>query len=118
MYRTFRDRAEIYIVYIAEAHAENEWKMVLNEEEGICIRQHTTFAERMAAARLCAEQLALTIPTLVDAMDNAAAEQFAAWPERIYIAGADGRIAYKGGPGPSEFDPDEATAALRGLLNA
>ncbi|MBI5876639.1 MAG: hypothetical protein HZB53_03235 [Chloroflexi bacterium] len=118
MYQAFRDRADIYVVYIAEAHAENEWQMESNEEAGICIRQHTTFAERMAAARLCAERLGLTIPTLVDAMDNAASERFAAWPERIYIIGTDGRIAYRGGPGPSEFNPTEATAALRGLLNA
>ena len=92
--------------------------MESNEEAGICIRQHTTFAERIAAAHFCAERLGLTIPTLVDAMDNAVCEQFAAWPERIYIVGTDGRIAYKGGPGPSEFNPIEAIGALRGLLNA
>ena len=118
MYRAHRERASFFVVYIAEAHAVNEWQMESNETEGICIRQHTTFEERMAAARLCAERLRLTIPTLVDMMDNAACEWFAAWPERIYIVGADGRIAYKGGPGPYEFNPAEAEAALKQITQA
>ena len=104
------------MVYIAEAHPVDEWQMDSNETEGICIRQHTTFEERLAAARLCAERLGLTIPTLVDSMDDRASELFAAWPERIYIAGTDGRIAFKGGPGPDEFRPEAAEAALRELL--
>ncbi len=87
-----------------------------NVAEGICIRQHTTFEERLAAARLCEERLRLSIPTLVDAMDNRACERFAAWPERIYIAGTDRRIAFKGGPGPYEFSPEAADAALRALV--
>lgn len=103
-------------MYIAEAHSVDEWQTESNEQEGICIRQHTTFAERAAAARLCAERLALSIPTLVDSMDNAACERFAAWPERIYIMGRDGCIAYKGGPGPYEFKPQEAEIVLRHLL--
>jgi len=32
--------------------------------------------------------------------NNAASEAFAASPERIYVVGVDGRIAFKGGPGP------------------
>jgi hypothetical protein len=116
MYRTYGDRATIVVIYISEAHAVDEWQMESNEQEGICLNQHSTFAERLAAARLCAERLGLTIPTLVDAMDNAACEWFAAWPERIYVIGTDGRIAFKTGPGPYEFDTAAAEAALCELL--
>jgi len=49
-------------------------------------------------------------------MDNAAAEVFAAWPERIYILNK-GKIHYKGGPGPYEFNPEEAKESLMQLLN-
>jgi len=49
-------------------------------------------------------------------MDNAASEAFAAWPERIYVVGVDGRIAFKGGPGPWGFDPPAAGAALDEIL--
>ncbi len=118
LYQTYREQANIFVVYIAEAHSVDEWQMESNEQEGICIRQHTTFAERLAAARLCEQQLHLSIPTLVDGMDNAACDAFAAWPERIYIVGRDGRMAYIGGPGPYEFKPHEASEALRVLIGS
>lgn len=87
-------------------------------QEGVCLRQARTFEERLAAARLCGEMLGLTMPVLVDNMDNAANAVFAAWPERIYIIGADGRIAYKSGAGPYHFDIAEAAAALTRLTIA
>ena len=87
-----------------------------NVAEGVCIPRHRSFAERLAAARLCAERLGLTIPTLVDAMDDRVSEVFAAWPERIYVATSGGRIVFVGGPGPYEFRPEAAEAALLELL--
>ena len=108
--------ATFYVVYIAEAHPVDEWQTESNEAEGVFLKQHTNFAERLAAAQLCADNLELTIPTLVDGMDNAAFEAFSAWPERIYIINQAGRIHYRGGPGPWEFDPQEAQASLVSLL--
>jgi len=116
MYREFGGRADFYVVYIAEAHPVDGWQMDSNEAEGIRVPQPTTFAERRAVAGRCADALGLSIPTLVDGMDDAALEAFAAWPERIYIADARGRVHYRGGPGPFEFKPDEARAALVDLL--
>jgi hypothetical protein len=49
-------------------------------------------------------------------MDGRAEKAFAAWPERIYILGAGGRVLYKGGMGPFEFKPEEAEASLKGIL--
>jgi hypothetical protein len=117
MYQTYRDRARFFIVYIAEAHALDEWHLESNERAGVCYRQPTTLEERLALARLVEGTLGLTIPTLVDGMDNAVNETFAGWPERIYIVGTDGRIVYQGGPGPYEFKPHEAAEVLERLLN-
>ena len=111
-----RDRADVYVVYIAEAHTVDGWQTDSNEQEGIRLRRHTSFAERLDAARHCARELELTIPTLVDGMDDAAFEAFSAWPERLYVLHG-GRVAYRGGPGPYEFDPDEARDALQALLD-
>jgi hypothetical protein len=116
MYEDFKDRAVFEIVYIAEAHAVDGWQVPSNEAESIRVRQHTELEERRAAAALCAEALDLRIPMLLDGMDDAACRAFSAWPERIYIAGADGRIVYQGGHGPYGFLPDEARAALETLL--
>ena len=116
MYRRYRDRAALVFVYIAEAHTTDGWQLESNVEDGVLLANHVTIEDRFAAARAGVERLGLTMPVLVDRMDDAVSNAFAAWPERIYVVGADGRIAYTGGPGPFEFDPDAAAAALDALL--
>ena len=116
LYRLVRDRASVVFVYIAEAHALDEWQMQPNLDEDVLLRQHVTLDERFAAARAGVERLGLTMPVLVDGMDDAVSEAFAAWPERLYVADTGGRLAFVGGPGPFEFDPDAAAAALEELL--
>ena len=103
-------------VYVAEAHATDGWQMESNVEEDVLVANHATIEERFAAARAGVDRLGLTMPVLVDALDDTVSEAFAAWPERIYVVDAHGRIAHAGGPGPFEFDPDAAAAALDGLL--
>ena len=103
-------------VYVAEAHATDGWQMESNVEEGVLVANHVTIDDRFAAAREGEERLALTLPVLVDQMDDAVSNAFAAWPERIYVIDRDGRIADVGGPGPFEFDPDAAAAAIDELL--
>jgi type I thyroxine 5'-deiodinase len=116
MYEALGDRAAFHVVYIAEAHAEDGWQTTSNRQEGVVIKQHTTIEERRAAARRCARELALTIPMLIDGMDDAACKAFSAWPERIYIVDRAGRIVYQGGHGPYDFDPDAARASLERML--
>jgi type I thyroxine 5'-deiodinase len=106
------------VIYIAEAHPSDGWQMASNESDGVLIRQAVTFDERVSAATRCAAELGLTIPMLLDGMNDAAMRAFAGWPERIFIFDGGGRAYYCGGPGPFEFKPDEARAALEKLTSA
>jgi hypothetical protein len=112
----YRDRVEVAFVYVAEAHATDGWQMESNVEEDVLVANHVTIDDRFAAAREGVERLDLTLPVLVDQMDDAVSNAFAAWPERIYVVDRNGRIADVGGPGPFEFDPDAAAAAIDALL--
>ena len=38
---------------------------------------------------------------------------YAGWPDRMYVVGTDGRIAYQGGPGPRGFLPAEVEKWLK-----
>jgi hypothetical protein len=116
MYRQYRDRASMVFVYIAEAHATDGWQLPSNLDDDVLLASHTTIDERFAAAREGVARLGLTMPVLVDAMDDGVSNAFAAWPERIYVVDVNARIAFAGGPGPFEFDPDAAAAALDELL--
>ena len=116
MYAKRKQSAALAFVYIAEAHATDGWQMESNIEEHVLVANHVTVEDRFAAARAGVERLGLTMPVLVDAMDDRVSDTFAAWPERIYVIDADGRIVHAGGPGPFDFDPDAASAALDELL--
>ena len=116
MYRRFRARASFVFVYIAEAHTTDGWQLQSNLDDDVLIANHTTLEARFAAAREGVKRLGLTMPVLVDDLDDAVGEAFAAWPERIFVVDESARIVFAGGPGPYEFDPDAAAAALETLL--
>ncbi len=77
-----------------------------------------TIAERRKVALEFASQFKFPIPILVDTLDDQVEKAYAGWPDRIYIIDADGRIAYKGQPGPRGFLPAEAADSLQTLLSA
>ena len=53
------------------------------------------------------------IPTLVDGMDNKVNRAYAAGPDRLYLVGRGGKIAYQSARGPWGFKPDELELAIR-----
>lgn len=112
MSRKFGDRARFVTVYIKEAHPLDEWQMTSNEKEDVCYKQPRSMAERVAIANDFVKRFSFSIPLLVDGMDNAANALYAGWPERFYIVGTDGRIAYKGKTGPFGYHPEEVEAWL------
>ena len=71
--------------------------------------------EREEIASDCAQAMELSIPFLIDNMKNEVGSKWAAWPDRIYIVGKDGKVAYQGGRGPWGFDPAEAERELKKL---
>ena len=76
----------------------------------------TTSEERLAVATSCAVGLKMEMPMAVDGLDNAVASTYGGWPDRLYLVGRDGRIAYQGGDGPFGFKPAELEEAIETLL--
>jgi type I thyroxine 5'-deiodinase len=50
---------------------------------------------------------------VIDKEDNKVNAAYSAWPDRLYVVGKDGKVAYKGGPGPGGFKPAELEAWLK-----
>ena len=67
------------------------------------IPQTSTAAERLNNLEQCVSLLQLTMPALIDSDDNVVNRAYAAWPDRLYTIGLDGKIAYKAAPGPFGF---------------
>ena len=116
IYRTYRDRVEFFVVYIKEIHPMDGWQVKENERDEVLHRQHRSFDERVEVGESCMTKLSLEMPALVDEMDDAVATAYAAMPERLYLVGRDGRIAYKGGVGPMFFQPAEWRHAITRYL--
>lgn len=103
------------IVYIKEAHPEDEWQMESNVDSDVVYSQPQTFEARMDLARTFVDRLGVETDTLVDDIRNTALACYAAWPERIYVIDREGRIQYKGGVGPFYFEPEELRSFLESL---
>jgi hypothetical protein len=104
------------VVYIKEVHPTDGWQVKENESEGVLFRHHQSMEERVSVGETCMTKLALEMPALVDEMDDAVATAYAGMPERLYLIGRDGRIAYKGGVGPMFFQPGDWEQAIAKYL--
>lgn len=90
--------------------------MTSNDRAGIALAQPTTFDERTAVAAQCCTALKMSVPLVVDELDDRVGHAYSGMPDRLYIIDRDGRVAYKGGRGPFEFKPGEMEQALMMLL--
>ena len=117
IYNRFRKRAEFFVVYIREAHPSDGWQMESNERQGIVVKQPKTEEQRVDVARTCQKGMDISIPMLIDDMGNSVGEAYAGWPDRLYIVGEDGRIAYKGNMGPRGFRPREMEQVLEKMFD-
>ena len=90
--------------------------MRANDVEGIEVKQPKTEGERREVARTCATKLKISIPIVVDGLDNAVDKAYGGWPVRMYVVGKDGKIAYQGKRGPRGFKPKEGEEALKKIL--
>lgn len=116
MTSTYEGDVRLFVVYIWEAHPQDGWQVDVNLVEGVVFDQPATFKEREQVAHACSLGLQLEIPTLIDDIDDSTDRAYAALPERLYLIGRDGRVAYKGDRGPMGFKPDELEAAIEAHL--
>ena len=112
IYSRYGDRVEFFLVYVREAHPSDGWQVDSNVENEIIFRQHQSFEEREQVANTCSLDMHMNMPILIEEMDNAIDEAYGAAPERLYVVGVDGTVAYQGGAGPHFFDVDEWEEAI------
>lgn len=103
---------QFYVVYIREAHAMDSLVPLAGSGNPL-VEDPVALEERLEVAQVCMTKLALEpIPAVVDEMDDQVNDDYSAWPERLYLIGRDGKIAYRGEPGPGGFDPGGLEQAI------
>jgi hypothetical protein len=116
LYDRHGDEVAFFIVYIREAHPEDGWVLAGNRREQIALTDPTSLAERADAAEACALRLRTRLPILLDDVDDAVSAAYGGWPDRLYLIGRDGRVAFQGERGPDGFKPEELAAAIEAEL--
>jgi alkylhydroperoxidase family enzyme len=99
-------------IYVREAHPSDGWRMESNDRAGVCFAQPRTTPERIAVATKCCQALKITMPLLIDKIDDRVGHLYSGMPDRLYVVGKDGRVVYKAGRGPFGFNPGEMEQAL------
>lgn len=116
MRRKWGDRVEFVMIYIREAHPidgsfpQGGGGDPVVEDPG-SLEERTAVAQRLLAACDFGG-----IRTLVDGVDDATARAWGAAPVRLYLVDAEGKVAWRGGPGPKHYKPEELRAAIEKLL--
>jgi hypothetical protein len=108
LYERYRSEVEFLVVYVREAHPEDGWVLAENRRESFAVHAPRSTEERAA----CVTHFRLDLPVVVDRVDDEVARRYGGWPDRLYLIGRDGRIAYQGGPGPDGFVVGELEEAI------
>ncbi len=90
--------------------------MASNDKAGVAFAQPKTKDVRAAIAEKCCAALKMSIPLLVDEIDDRVGHAYSGMPDRLYLIDRSGRVAYKGGRGPFGFKPLELEQAMAMLL--
>lgn len=87
-----------------------------NVRSGIVVRQPRSLEERTEVATQCHAKLEITIPLLIDTIDDRVGHAYSGMPDRLYLIDRRGKVAYQGGRGPFGFKPGELEQSMIGLL--
>ena len=108
MNKKYGEQVQFYFVYTREAHAIDSDRPTSRST----VEQPLSTEERRKVAKDFLKTAKLEVPALLDGIDDAAATAYASLPDRMYLVGRDGKIAYAGGKGPRGFKPDELADAI------
>jgi hypothetical protein len=117
MYKRYGDRVAFLGVYVREAHPTDGWSLDSNSRLGIDVKQPASQLERLDVAEKCCARLDMSIPLVVDELDDRVGRAYSGMPDRLYLIDRAGRVAYKGGRGPYGFKPAELEQSLILLLH-
>jgi len=115
LYQKYKDRAEFMMVYIREAHPGSVVSLPgkNGQNELQIVPQTSTRADRLTNLRQLISLTHISMPAVIDDESSSVKRDYAAWPDRLYVVGVDGKVVYKGRPGPYGFRTPELADWLR-----
>jgi len=93
--------ANIYFIYISEAHAADVWPIGLSA--GVINMKHKIIQDRIQCAKNLRKRYSFKIPIVADSMDNLFRDYYSSWPFRAFII-KDKKIRYISDMNDSQYD--------------
>jgi hypothetical protein len=118
MAEKYKGKVEFLLVYIREAHPTDGMQAPVNVCDDVLLSTAKDYGEKEGYASSCVRNLGIKFTTVVDKMDAQVELNYMGWPDRLYLVGKDGRIAWKGDPGPQGFRPPMLEASIQKELAA
>lgn len=84
-----------------------------NDRVGVSLEQPKNQEQRNLAASACCQALKLTMPLLVDTVEDTVNRAYSGFPDRLYLIDREGKVIYKGGRGPFGYKPRELEQVLQ-----
>ena len=117
LYKAYKGKAQFFLVYTREIHpSANKTSPPRRPGGPTGITQHTSIKERMIAADKCMKGLKLTLPFLLDTMDNAFLKAYGGIPAGTAVIDINGKIAYWNPGAPTGCKPKNAEETLKKIL--
>ncbi|MFO0910857.1 MAG: deiodinase-like protein [Isosphaeraceae bacterium] len=92
--RKYGDRVEFLSVYVREAHPIDGWRMESNDRVGVAVAQPKSNFQRVEVATQCHDLLEMSMPVLVDAIDDRVGKAYSGVPDRLYVVDREGKVAF------------------------
>jgi type I thyroxine 5'-deiodinase len=106
----FTDKMEFLCIYIAEAHATDEWPISSARSSitgtPVNYRQAQSDEERIQAAKQFVKDYKFEFHTVIDLISNPFEELFAAWPLRYFVIHKE-KLVFKAQPENSTYEFSE-----------
>ncbi len=126
LYKAYKGKVQFFLVYTREIHPTRAKpsKEVLEKQAAGKVRdpktvaQHGSIKDRVIAADACMKGLKMTIPTLLDNMENTFTKTYAGMPAGTAVVDINGKIAYWNHGAPNGARPKNAKSVLDKLIAA
>lgn len=102
MYDVYKDKCNIFIIYVSEAHAVDVWN--IGESAGAINYKHKTIDDRIDCGMRFKQSHNLKVPMYYDNMNDEIESVLSAWPIRYYVIDHTKHISLVGSPDDSQYD--------------
>jgi len=101
LYKHYSERVSFFVIYTREAHPSDGWNVSRNEDDQIDVHQPTDLPTRMDIADKAKAYLHVSIPLLVDDMEDTAAKAYNGAPNATVILAGGNIVARQQWTDPS-----------------